>query len=260
VRIEETKQTDSALIAFGTQDDRPVAVKVLRRIGDEWQSGAVLDAWNGAASVRVFAHEDGALLMERLRPGFPLTDLVTSGRDHEATAILADVIARMPLAPSPPHTPAVEDWAEGFRRHRATRDPQIPAPLVQKAEALYRELCASQRERRLLHGDLHHDNVLWDSSRGWTAIDPKGVIGELEYEIGASLRNPIDRPELFASAQIVQRRLGIYEERLKLDVRRATSWCFSQAVLSAIWSVEDGFAVSSNSPVLLLANSLSEKI
>jgi hypothetical protein len=34
----------------------------------------------------------------------------------------------------------------------------------------------------------------------WIAVDPKGVIGEIEYEIGASLRNPYENPEIFASA------------------------------------------------------------
>jgi streptomycin 6-kinase len=53
-------------------------------------------------------------------------------------------------------------------------------------------LCSSQRYRRLLHGDLHHGNVLHDSERGWVAIDPKGVLGEPEYEIGVALRNPIE--------------------------------------------------------------------
>ena len=32
-------------------------------------------------------------------------------------------------------------------------------------------------------------NVRFDSGRGWLAIDPKGVFGELEYEVGAVVRN-----------------------------------------------------------------------
>jgi len=256
VRVEETKQTDSALLGFGTRDTKAVVLKVMRRPGDEWRSGSVLHAWHGHGCVRVYESVDGAVLMERLRPASPLKDLAISGRDDEATEALADVIARLPCTSAPLHTRTVEDWGEGFRRYRASGDQQIPIALVQRAEALYWELCSSQRKRRLLHGDLHHDNVLWDSSRGWTAIDPKGVIGELEYEVGASLRNPIERPELFASAAIVERRLAIYGERLKLDFTRALAWCFSQAVLSVIWGVEDGFAVRPDDPVLRFASAL----
>jgi streptomycin 6-kinase len=46
--------------------------------------------------------------------------------------------------------------------------------------------------------DVNH--ILFDIERRWIAVDPKGVIGEIEYEIGASLRNPYENPEIFASA------------------------------------------------------------
>src|SRR5262249_46590382 len=152
-------------------------------------------------------HVDGAVLTERLRPGSPLRELVMAGKDDEATEVLADVIAPMWRARAPAHTVTVADWGEGFQRYRLSEDRQIPAALVEIAAVLYAELCSSQRERRLFHGDLHHDNVLSDAERGWIVIDPKGVVGEVEYELGASLRNPIDRPEFYATAEIVQRRL-----------------------------------------------------
>lgn len=63
------------------------------------------------------------------------------------------------------------------------------------------KLAASQDETTLLHGDLHHYNVLSDVRRGWLAIDPKGVIGEVEYEAGAIFRNPNEMPDLFTIAK-----------------------------------------------------------
>jgi streptomycin 6-kinase len=107
-----------------------------------------------------------------------------------------------------------------------------------------------------LHGDLHHYNILFDTDRSWLAIDPKGVIGEIEYEIGASLRNPYQKPELFTSAAIVRSRLKRYENNLKLDFHRASKWAFAQAVLSAIWMVEDGFMVTGTSPHIMLAKAI----
>ena len=47
------------------------------------------------------------------------------------------------------------------------------------AQRVHRRLCESQRDVRLLHGDLHHDNVLLDAGRGCLAIDPTGVTGEV---------------------------------------------------------------------------------
>jgi streptomycin 6-kinase len=48
---------------------------------------------------------------------------------------------------------------------------------------------------------LHHYNVLFDiESAVWVAIDPKGVVGELEYEVGAIIRNPVENPGLYVSS------------------------------------------------------------
>lgn len=107
-----------------------------------------------------------------------------------------------------------------------------------------------------LTGLLQHYNVLVDSERGWLAIDPKGVIGEVEYEVGATLRNPIERPELFASRATIERRIRQFTEKLNLDYERVLAWGFVQAVLSAIWDLEDGFAVDAMNPALRLATAI----
>jgi streptomycin 6-kinase len=95
--------------------------------------------------------------------------------------------------------------------------------------------------------------VLFDSGRGWLAIDPKGVIGEVEYEIGAVLRNPFEQPDLFLSCSTIERRLKLFASKLNLDYERALAWGFAQAVLSAIWNIEDGFVVEATNPSLRLA-------
>src|SRR5262249_16592513 len=132
-------------------------------------------------------------------------------------------------------------------------DARIDRALVEHAQRVYAELAAAQRNPALLHGDLQHYNVLHDAARGWLAIDPKGVVGELEFEIGAALRNPVDRPELFAAPATVERRLEIFHDALGIDVDRARAWAFAQGVLSAIWSIEDGAAVDASNPALRLA-------
>jgi len=129
----------------------------------------------------------------------------------------------------------------------------IPRDLVESASRCYARLANSQRQVRLLHGDLHHGNVLSDSRRGWLAIDPKGVVGEIEFEIGAVLRNPVERPDLFVSEETIENRCGVLVRRLNLDRERLLQWAFAQAVLSAIWSVEDGSVVDMKSPALSLA-------
>jgi streptomycin 6-kinase len=253
-------ETEGSVIAFGTRDDKAVVLKVVKQPGDEWRSGEILNAFDGHGVARVYEQEPGAVLLERLRPGNSLVGLTLDARDEEATDILAGVIqlmsaraSSMSLLEVTQARATVEDWAKGFANYIATDDDQVPNDLVAAGQEIYTRLCASQRRTILLHGDLQHYNVLFDSQRGWLAIDPKGVVGEIEYEIGASLRNPIERPELFLSRSTIERRLKQFTDRLPLDYERVLAWAFAQAVLSAIWSIEDGFAVDSMNPALRLA-------
>ena len=89
----------------------------------------------------------------------------------------------------------------------------------------------------MLHGDLHHFNLLRSEAHGWLAIDAKGVVGEPAYETGALLRNPKGER---LTLPVLRRRADRLTEALGLDVTRVYGWAYSQAVLSAAWCVEDG--------------------
>lgn len=257
VVAQDVLETHSSYVVFGRRGDRPVVLKVIRQPGDEWRCGEVLDAFGGGGMVRAYEYVGGAVLLERLNPGTPLAVMALGGRDEEATRILADVIRRMsPPTVSTEAFTTVHEWGKGFARYLDSGDKQIPADLAEHGQHVYLGLCASQRGTRLLHGDLHHYNVLFDADRGWLAIDPKGVVGEVEYEIGAALRNPYERPEMFASPGAVERRMLRYAAELKIDPARALAWGFAQAVLSAIWGVEDGFAVEAQNPSIMLAHAI----
>lgn len=261
VNVEDVFETVTSVIAFGTRvltnggnENQPVVLKVIKQPGDEWRSGEVMAAFNGHGVARVYEHHPGAVLMERLSPGNSLVDLTLKGRDEEATDILAALIQQMSASDLQVREVAtVADWSQGIGKYIATGDAWIPPELVEAGQQVFRKLCASERRPRLLHGDLQHYNVLFDSQRGWLAIDPKGVVGETEYELGAFVRNPVAKPELFLSRSTIERRLKQFTNRLGLDYERALAWAFAQAVLSAIWSIEDGLAVEATSPALRLA-------
>lgn len=133
----------------------------------------------------------GALLLERLDPGRPIVEL---GDDRRATSVASHVM--LELHRSPPENsefPTVADWAKGFDRLRSEFEGGTgPFPLrhVERAESDMCELLNSSNKPTLLHGDLHHWNILSAWRAPWLAIDPKGFIGEPEYETGAWLRNP----------------------------------------------------------------------
>lgn len=213
---------------------------------DLQHEAAALRFFDGQGSVRLLDAdpEAGILLLERLRPGIVLTSLTDEDHDDEATAIAASVMQAL-WRPAPLHHdfPTVADWGQGFARLRARFDGgsgPLPVALVAEAEALFVELLASSAPPVLLHGDLHHDNILSAERNPWLAIDPKGVVGEPAYEVGALLRNLWqDRHAHTDSGRLLERRARRLSKELGLDLERVRGWAVAQAVLSALWTVED---------------------
>lgn len=182
----------------------------------------------------------GALLMDRVRPGTDISGL----SDRQAVAAIVEVMEQLHQAPLPDgQLPTVREWGAGFERLRKMFDGEtgpLPGNLVRKAEEMFNDLASSMGPPVLLHGDLHHMNVLESGEHNWLAIDPHAVIGESAYEIGASLRNPMPTLLNWPDLQNRQRqRIIEFSERTGFPEDRIAGWGFSQAVLSAIWSLED---------------------
>jgi streptomycin 6-kinase len=162
-------------------------------------------------------------------------------------------------APAEHPFPSVADWAKGMERLReefgGTSGP-FPERLVRETEQLFAELLPTMESSVVLHGDLHHYNILAATREPWVAIDPKGVVGEPAYEVGALLRNPL--PDLYSWPdldRITARRIAQLSEELGFDRQRLRAWGLAQAVLSAWWSYEDHGIVDEQ--VLVLAEILS---
>ena len=111
---------------------------------------------------------------------------------------------------------------------------------VTKVELVALELHQDMGESVLLHGDLHHFNILSGKRQPWLAIDPKGVVGEREYELGALLRNPIpDIVTTMNTKKILTWRVDQLSELLGFDRQKIRAWSFAQAVLAAVWCIDD---------------------
>lgn len=204
---------------------------------------AALQVYDGRGAVRVLAlsQEDGAVLLERLVPGTPLTSV----EDDRAATRVAITLMRELWRPAPPGSDfaSVADWSVGLHRLRRRfggASGPLSVHLLDRAEHLFSELIASQTAPVVLHGDLHHGNILSAAPDRWLAIDPKGVVGEPAYEVGAFLRNPL--PDLLTTANpraTLARRLDQFAAELSLDRARLRDWGLAQAVLAACWVIED---------------------
>jgi streptomycin 6-kinase len=56
-----------------------------------------------------------------------------------------------------------------------------------------RPAVCSPGEVTMLHGDIHHRNILDFGERRWLAIDPKGLLGDRGFDHSNLFRNP-DHP------------------------------------------------------------------
>lgn len=187
-----------------------------------------------------------AFLMERLEPGTSLKSLVKKEQDEAATRIIAQTILdlqfekkELSLFQSCKHLTELAISLSFLENH-------VEKYLLSKAESLFRDLSADCTEDVLLHGDLHHDNIL-QSGSAWKVIDPHGYIGDPIAEVGPMIRNPNDCfPTDKPVAKVVERRLKILIETLPFDAKRIQAWTFCLTMLSAAWDIEGFGKVTGN--------------
>lgn len=180
----------------------------------------------------------GIMLLEHLKSGESLAKV-----DNElATEIASEVMRKiwMPI-PEQHNLPTVSDWYKEFivNSEKYSSNSIFPFDLLKKANKMFHQLNNSVEEKFVLHGDLHHDNILSNGNH-WTAIDPKGVIGEPVFEISTFLRNNLmknSNPE-----KILQRRIEIFNEKLGISKQRMYDWGFVQTISFALWSYENNFS------------------
>ncbi|GLW34845.1 aminoglycoside phosphotransferase family protein [Actinoplanes regularis] len=206
------------------------------------REAAALAFFGGRGAISVLGHdaERGALLLEEAAPGERARSLVP-GRDEVATAALLGVIRRLHRpAPSGIALPELATRRESFDAHlrRFPGDGPVPRHLVERARGLLGELCATATQRVVLHGDLHHDNVLTAGREPWLAIDPHGVVGDPGYEIGAMLYNPGPMDADDTVLKLVPTRIEQLADGLGMPIERVVAWGFVQAVLSEVWNAE----------------------
>ena len=190
---------------------------------------AALRAYAGRGAVQLIDAdlESGALLLERLRPGTNLVDVA----DDAAISIALDVMRQLHAAPVSSELPSLAEWTSGIEAAQAAG---FAPALIDRAVHLRAELLASAPMAVLLHGDLHHENILAAERAPYLAIDPKGVAGDAAYEPSVFLYNPMDRA---LDARTIARRVDRFAE--VFERARLLGWAFVQAVLSSWWMVED---------------------
>ncbi|WBU61575.1 aminoglycoside phosphotransferase family protein [Paracoccus albus] len=221
-------------VLYGPQ---PAMLKVTEN-ADEIHGGAIMEWWNGQGAARVLKRADGALLLERAQGGNSLADMARNGDDDEACRIICAAAQQLHLKrPDPPVPVPIAVWFRELRSAAATH-----GGLLAQSWRTAEKLLATQDGPVILHGDLHHDNVLDFGQRGWLAIDPKGIYGDRAFDYA----NIFTNPDLSDPTRPVATRPGVFQRRLDvvckaagIDRLRLLQWILAWTGLSAAWFISD---------------------
>ena len=244
-----------------TSDGAEVVLKAGVPCRELLTEASALNFFAGVGAVRLLEHDAprGILLMERITPGTPVYELQGS---IEATSIAAVLMRRLWRTPPAEHSfPSLAVWFRALERLRnkfGGGSGPFPPELIARAESEFAELNASSERSVVLHGDLHHGNILYSARSEWVAIDPKGICGDRGYEVGSFMLNqlPVGASE-FVTMEILARRLSIFSDELGIEKARLARWAFCHAVLSAVWDFEES---SDPSDTIRLAQMLERLI
>ncbi|MFE7853387.1 aminoglycoside phosphotransferase family protein [Streptomyces sp. NPDC057403] len=225
----------SALVLPVLRADGTPAVLKLQPLDEESEGEPVaLRAWDGDGAVRLLDHDPatGTLLLERLDAGRMLSTLPGT---RQAVLVIARLLAHLTALPAPPGLRRLGDLTHAMleRTPRALRRvPDTEARrLLADCAAAVREVAAEPGDR-LLHWDLHDENVLASARAPWLAIDPKPLAGDPGFELWPALHNRFEAGE-------VRRRFDAMTDVLALDRARARAWTLGRALQNALWDLGD---------------------
>ncbi|KYG66425.1 hypothetical protein AZI86_05085 [Bdellovibrio bacteriovorus] len=193
---------------------------------------------NGFSKVtpKIFADAsaEGVFLMEKIEPGFTLKTLVQNNEDEKATRIVCDMVKALQSTPyKSDEFPHLSEM-----KHISLLHGHYDKDLVEKAESLYTDLTHKSSSDVVLHGDLHHDNIL-SCGNSWKVIDPHGYIGDPVFEISPFMYNPLDvLPSAENLESILRRRTEILAEEMSFDPYRMRAGAFCMMMLSMAWTYE----------------------
>lgn len=176
------------------------------------------------------------LLLERPTGTRSLAAMARAGgdSDDEATRILCAATRRLHdhRAQPPSGLVPLDEW---FAPLLQATD---RGALIDAARDVADTILSEKRETVVLHGDIHHENVLDAGSRGWLVIDPKGLLGDLAFDYMNLLRNPDGETALIPGR--FARQADVIARASELDRTRLLQWTLAFAALSAVWILGEG--------------------
>lgn len=245
-RVESARQIADTVV--GTVLEVPRAggeidiAKILKpkALEDSLRGADFMEWRDGIGCIRLIARSGNILLMEHAGK-LTLRDHMEAHGDRDATRIAAEVLKEYhrPSDTMPPASlmPLDRYFASLFRKAEDDRRAGIASPFMEAA-TIATTLIENQQDIKPLHGDLHHENIMF-GPRGWLIIDPVGLVGDAALDVANMFSNPLDRHDLTRNEERIASMAGIFAETLGRDIRTILNYAFAYGCLSAAWHDED---------------------
>lgn len=224
-------------------DRRPAALKIGVPHWEAEFEHLALRAWNGDGAVRLYRADPHrwALLLERADHTRDLNepDIRT------ACEIIAGLYPRLHRPAIPQLRKLSEFIAEVAERLARFHDhPAVPRRMADQARSLARSFAEDPgTDGRLIHTDLHYDNVLAADREPWLVIDPKPLSGDPAFEVAPLLWNRWE--EAVATDDLrnaILDRLFTVVDAAGLDEDRVRDWVTVRELTNVMYAIEGGSA------------------
>jgi len=223
------------------KNDQPLVIKIGPPFDDTeiFSEAKFLKVLNGRRTIKLLALDRvrRSILLERAIPGQNLAELFTG---NELGAIGPAIEVLQVITHKPPQdltdTISLDDWFDGLRRYSET---DFPKNYAEKALEIYGDLSV-KGSYRYLHGDFHPGNVVSATRERFLAIDPKGIVGPIGYDIAVFLNNfhwwQEERADIKERLDQAVRK---FAESFDIDEYDLRCWAFAQMVLGAWWTFDE---------------------
>jgi len=199
-----------------------------------------LSSREGVGAVKLLAVDRDlqAILIERALPGealFRRFDHDPSQCVQPAIRVLKSILRPVPSDMTDVGT--LDGWFKNFRRYSET---DFPASYAEKAFEIYGRLSPQSGRTLYLHGDFHPGNIVTSDRSEFLAIDPKGIVGHLGYDIAVFLNNlhwwRRKSPDI---AEFLSDAIEQFGLAFAFDERELREWAYGYMVIGAWWNLED---------------------
>jgi streptomycin 6-kinase len=236
-KLQEFKRTPTSTLYTCERDRKKLILKVFTSSGVKDESfGSSFFKLNQECCAHLYHACERAQLLEFL-PGPDLYFFSKTGHEEKATEVFINLISRFKREPFQGEAPRLSELCDGLTR---AGPPSHLREDFKQAILLWQGIERDKKEEVLLHGDLHHENIVRARNGDFLVIDPKGIVAEPHYELTTVLKNPWAHPSVSHCAHLFEQRLSKMCLDLGLERRKVLSYCFIHLCLSISWSLEDG--------------------